>query len=1495
MKHTFTLFLVKLAALLLTVLYHQHTLAQATYSTWHRDADNVNQLLAQPTIRQELYSEPVIGAVVKTASTNNQLLVTCPNPHPDYAPLVDLYNATNGPNWNTNTNWVTNCNPCTWYGIGCDGSGRVSSITFAKNNTSGTLPASLGNLTSLTAVFMQNANLSGSIPESLSALTQLKSLNLGSNKLTGTIPASLTVLSNLQTLLLGSNKLTGSIPANMGAMTSLKMVDLSMNQLTGGIPTSIATLPNLTSLDLTGNQLTGNLPAEFGNSSTLQRLVLYSNGLSGCVPNSYSALCGKSVDLAANPNLPGGGNFQAFCANRMGSDVITAGATLPESCVGSTISLTVTPGDSYRWQGPMSFSTTDGQPTLQLTSANQSGLYSVTVTNGVTCMPTASVSLTATETASTPDLLALNDFAYSTGFPYDWYANGWGSGCTPCSWEGVTCNEQGRVIKLDLSSTTLPIQLQAAIPNSFSALSELRELNFSNLSSVGGTKLPVSLTALTNLTTVLLNNTGFASVDNMKLLALMPSIKHLEMKLFKLNLTEAPLPPKLEYLDISRSSYLTESVKLTSSILTNLASVTSLQYVDLSQNSFSVSIPASLSALTNLQYLNLSTCKLTGAIPTLPTSLTLLSLGNNQLTDGLSGPIVALKNIQRLYLPNNQFSGYIPAGLGLLSRVAELDLRNNKLVGCFPVSLSALCGKTVLLDGNNIANGGNFSAFCATGAGSEAAPQPDPAETQALIDLYNSTNGAQWTRHNYWVTSNCGPCGWEGVNCDGDGHVTALLLSENNMTGTIPASLSALTHLQRLEMAVNSLSGPIQDELLALPNLGFVRLSNNQLSGCLPASLARFMDFDRAIYLEGNLGIYGQYVSTIDLLFDFSTHKLPACHEFAPNANQTAYVGTAFSYTASPLSTNSSPLSITYSASINPANGFTFDPATQVISGSPLVTGTSQVIVTARTADGTTATSAFTILVAQSCTSAKLDSTALADFFQMSGNGAWKTKTNWLSGCPCNWYGVSCNEAGRVVELALPANWMYVRFPASFTSLTELQRLDLSGNVFEGTLPDFGNGLTKLTYINLVIASTGGLTGTIPGSLSALTNLTYLDLSGHQLTGSIPAGLGLLTKLQTLTLKNNQLSGCFEPTLWNLCGKNVDVSGNTNLPGGGDFTSFCTTGVGSCSGVNTAPVATINVNQTATTGQTFSYTVNAFTDAQTPGLLGYSATINPTNGLTFDPQSRAISGSPLANGVSTVTVTATDPQGLTASTTFTITVNAAPCQLTVTAQPSATTINVGQLLSLSATGGTTYQWLAPSGVTFTGPATNAVVSTTLLSAGPQAFTVLISQGACSQAKIVSVTATNGPDLTATISLPDANFPAGNSSKDFIVTIYEVGWLPTSSGNITITLTAPVGYTLSFAPESTSINVSGGTSEPVAVDNSQWHISNNLNGRQLSLTINPGTFIGAAARSIIGVTLTRTTASSGSVSNITINVNNDASKSYDIKSTNNVYARILNAL
>ncbi len=98
--------------------------------------------------------------------------------------LVDLYTATDGTQWISQTNWLTassNATPCDWYGVQCD-NGHVTELVLASNQLSGTLPLTLGNLSGLTRLRLEQNALIGRIPPTLCKLAPtLTDANLAYN------------------------------------------------------------------------------------------------------------------------------------------------------------------------------------------------------------------------------------------------------------------------------------------------------------------------------------------------------------------------------------------------------------------------------------------------------------------------------------------------------------------------------------------------------------------------------------------------------------------------------------------------------------------------------------------------------------------------------------------------------------------------------------------------------------------------------------------------------------------------------------------------------------------------------------------------------------------------------------------------------------------------------------------------------------------------------------------------------------------------------------------------------------------------------------------------------------------------------------------------------------------------------------------------------------------------------------------------------------------
>ena len=121
----------------------------------------------------------------------------------DRASLTALYNATNGPNWTDNTNWLTDAPLSEWAGVNLFfGGDCVTGLWLVSNQLSGEIPAELGNLTTLERLGLADNQLSGEIPAELGNLTTLEVLWLNVNQLSGEIPAELGNLTTLEDLAL---------------------------------------------------------------------------------------------------------------------------------------------------------------------------------------------------------------------------------------------------------------------------------------------------------------------------------------------------------------------------------------------------------------------------------------------------------------------------------------------------------------------------------------------------------------------------------------------------------------------------------------------------------------------------------------------------------------------------------------------------------------------------------------------------------------------------------------------------------------------------------------------------------------------------------------------------------------------------------------------------------------------------------------------------------------------------------------------------------------------------------------------------------------------------------------------------------------------------------------------------------------------------------------------------------------------------------------------
>ncbi|KAF5450271.1 hypothetical protein F2P56_030637 [Juglans regia] len=88
-----------------------------------------------------------------------------------------------------------------------------------------------------------------------------------------------------------------------------------------------------------------------------------------------------------------------------------------------------------------------------------------------------------------------------------------------------------------------------------------------------------------------------------------------------------------------------------------------------------------------------------------------------------------------------------------------------------------------------------------------------------------------------WDINSVDPCSWRMVTCSADGHVSALGLPSQSLSGTLSPKIGDLTNLQYLLLQNNAISGPIPTTIGKLEKLQKLDLSNNTFSGEIPSSL----------------------------------------------------------------------------------------------------------------------------------------------------------------------------------------------------------------------------------------------------------------------------------------------------------------------------------------------------------------------------------------------------------------------------------------------------------------------------------------------------------------------------------------------------------------------------------------------------------------------------------------------------------------------------------
>ncbi|XP_039017248.1 probable LRR receptor-like serine/threonine-protein kinase At3g47570 [Hibiscus syriacus] len=195
---------------------------------------------------------------------------------------------------------------------------------FWHNILRGSIPPSLGNLSSLEVLALMVNGLTRTMPESLGQLANLSGFSIAGNAISDVVPVAMFNLSNIRAFDIGANNIQGTLRYDLAInMPYIEFFSISRNPISGQISVSISNASNLNILQFYENRLSGNVPSlqkldelsilllyqnhlghgiEVQNMKNLAEFHVSQNRLSGLLPNNLGS-CASLVKFFLDGNL----------------------------------------------------------------------------------------------------------------------------------------------------------------------------------------------------------------------------------------------------------------------------------------------------------------------------------------------------------------------------------------------------------------------------------------------------------------------------------------------------------------------------------------------------------------------------------------------------------------------------------------------------------------------------------------------------------------------------------------------------------------------------------------------------------------------------------------------------------------------------------------------------------------------------------------------------------------------------------------------------------------------------------------------------------------------------------------------------------------------------------------------------------------------------------------------------------------------------------------
>lgn len=455
-------------------------------------------------------------------------------------------------------------------------------------------------------------------------------------------------------------------------------------------------------------------------------------------------------------------------------------------------------------------------------------------------------------------------------------------------------------------------------------------------------------------------------------------------------------------------------------------------------------------------------------------------------------------------------------------------------------------------------------------------------ECEALVALYQSTNGAGWTDNTNWLQSTT-VGDWKGIVLYAGG-VYKIKLDENNLRGKIPQEIGQFSSLRELRLNKNKLNNQIPSTIGRLNKLNGLVLYENQLSGRIPVELGQLSQL-LDLHISNN-AFHGSIPETLgnlrnllslNLAYNYLSGRIPAAlghmsalENLNLSDNQLAgslpaelgrlsklrVLDVARNHLSGVLPdeignlTNLKALRLERNAfeGIVPAS---ITNLVNLCGGTDNLEGCSGYYTKFdyNQFDVPQPEPQHSFLTLKNPLWADSQRTpfdcgeirgapvseceALVDFYYFTNGLNWDTNTGWLRDYDLGaWHGVHVYE-GQVKLIMMTENNVRGQLPDSLADLTGLRLLDLRENEISGEIPKAIGDLPDLVTFNLV---NNNFYGSIPAEIGKLSKLKILVLADNELGGSIPPELGNLSSLEELSLSYNQLEGAIPNDLENLTG-----------------------------------------------------------------------------------------------------------------------------------------------------------------------------------------------------------------------------------------------------------------------------------------------------------------------------------------------------------------------